>query len=335
MRKALLAIAAITLLGFWAQTFAAVTLSDVTNGREIRGITTPSDASGYAKVSWDGSEFMLHAGFTGLSEPKGDDFYEGWLVRKTPFAFISTGELIKKEGEFHNSFSSSIDYSAYTEYVLTIEPNDGNDAPADHILEGVTTLVAAEEHAKKEHTADSKNIEIDLTGKNFSFSQDEIRVTKGDTVTINFESTGGFHDWVVDEFDAQTERVNEGWKTSVTFIASEAGEFEYYCSVWNHRAQWMIGKLIVEEASHTVKDDIMDKGDSVGTAEMARKESLKATIRSRVVNLSKENAMIVLERVEALRIRLVTLNISDAKRTSYTEVLDLLVEVLEDDVINK
>jgi plastocyanin len=88
--------------------------------------------------------------------------------------------------------------------------------------------------------------EFTVTAENFAFSQNEIRVKKGDTVKINFTSTDGFHDWVVDEFDAATERVNTGGTTSVEFVASETGEFSYYCSVGSHRQLGMEGMLIVE-----------------------------------------------------------------------------------------
>lgn len=87
---------------------------------------------------------------------------------------------------------------------------------------------------------------FNVTGKNFEFSVKEMKVKKGDTVTVNFESTGGFHDWVVDEFKAATKQVNPGTKTSVTFVADKAGTFEYYCSVGKHRASGMVGTLIVE-----------------------------------------------------------------------------------------
>jgi len=92
----------------------------------------------------------------------------------------------------------------------------------------------------------AKTAVFDVSGKKFSFSREEIRVKQGDTVTINFMSTDGFHDWVVDEFGAATERVNTGGSTSVTFTADKAGEYEFYCSVGNHRALGMVGKLIVE-----------------------------------------------------------------------------------------
>lgn len=88
---------------------------------------------------------------------------------------------------------------------------------------------------------------FNITGVNFSFSQPEIRVKKGDKVRIEFTSTDGFHDWVVDEFAAATEKVNTGGSTSVEFVADKVGTFEYYCSVGQHRAMGMVGKLIVEE----------------------------------------------------------------------------------------
>lgn len=92
------------------------------------------------------------------------------------------------------------------------------------------------------------DVVIDITGENFSYSQDTIEVTEWDVVTINFTSDQGFHDWVVDEFDAATEQVETWGTTSVTFVASQAGEFEFYCSVGAHRANWMVGTLVVNAA---------------------------------------------------------------------------------------
>lgn len=96
--------------------------------------------------------------------------------------------------------------------------------------------------------ADTDTKTFDLTGSNYEFSETEIHVKQGDTVTINLTSDEGLHDWMIDEFDAATEQVrpNDG-VTSVTFTADEVGEFEYYCSVGNHRELGMVGTLTVEE----------------------------------------------------------------------------------------
>ncbi len=74
----------------------------------------------------------------------------------------------------------------------------------------------------------------------------DIKVKEGDKVRIEFTSSEGLHDWKVDEFNAATKRVNPGASSSVEFVANKKGTFEYYCSVGQHRANGMKGKLIVE-----------------------------------------------------------------------------------------
>ncbi len=88
---------------------------------------------------------------------------------------------------------------------------------------------------------------FNVTGKNFEYSTKEMKVKKGDTVTVKFTSTGGFHDFVVDGIaGAATARVSDGQSASVTFVADKAGTYEFYCSVGNHRQMGMVGKFIVE-----------------------------------------------------------------------------------------
>ena len=88
--------------------------------------------------------------------------------------------------------------------------------------------------------------EFSVEGSPFVFSLKEMRVKKGDTVTVTFVNKEGMHDWVVDEFNAKTKQIKAGETDTVTFVADQTGTFEYYCSVGNHRAQGMVGKLIVE-----------------------------------------------------------------------------------------
>lgn len=92
-----------------------------------------------------------------------------------------------------------------------------------------------------------EEVVFEISGGNFYFSEESIEVRKGTKVTINFVSEDGFHDWVIDEFDAATEKVQTGGTTSVTFVADEAGSFEYYCSVGSHRENGMVGTLTVVE----------------------------------------------------------------------------------------
>jgi len=122
--------------------------------------------------------------------------------------------------------------------------------------EGVNPIEESDEDsvATGDESKDLEDVEkvedqviMDISGKNFEFSETVITVKKGEMVTINFESTEGFHDFVIDEFDAATDQVRPGTPTSVTFVADQTGEFEYYCSVGTHRELGMVGTLVVEE----------------------------------------------------------------------------------------
>jgi len=89
--------------------------------------------------------------------------------------------------------------------------------------------------------------EFTISGRPFLFSLKEIRVQKEDTVRVTFINEQGIHDWRVDEFGAATAILQQGQQETVEFVANQAGEFEYYCSIGDHRARGMVGKLIVEE----------------------------------------------------------------------------------------
>lgn len=87
--------------------------------------------------------------------------------------------------------------------------------------------------------------EISVTNKGYDFIPKEIRVKKGDTIRLTFTNGGGFHDWVLDEFDAATKKIAGGKSETIEFVADKSGNFEFYCSVGNHRAMGMWGKFIV------------------------------------------------------------------------------------------
>ncbi len=88
--------------------------------------------------------------------------------------------------------------------------------------------------------------EFTVIGSNFKFSLNEIRVKKGDMVKITFKNEEGSHDWVIDEFNAKTKRLQVGEQETIEFVANKVGTFEYYCSVAGHRKNGMKGNLIVE-----------------------------------------------------------------------------------------
>ncbi len=93
-------------------------------------------AEGDASFGWNDETFLLDVVMTSLPELEKNFFYEWWLVRKEPFKFISTGPLTDEWSWFwSNSRTTGTDYSEFARYVLTLEPDDGDPAPAKHILE--------------------------------------------------------------------------------------------------------------------------------------------------------------------------------------------------------
>ena len=105
----------------------------------------------------------------------------------------------------------------------------GDDFPID----GAVTVVATST------TAEVRTIEI--KGGMFYFDVKEIRAKKGEKIRIVFTNTEGFHNWVLDEFNARVPQISAGKTAEVTFTADKIGTFEYYCSVGSHRAQGMKG----------------------------------------------------------------------------------------------
>ena len=94
------------------------------------------DATGLAQATFENGEYRLLATFENLPALNQDFFYEGWVVRKAPFHFVSTGRVDRINGVFTNVYGSKEDLTDHSSYVLTLEPNDGDPAPAEHIVEG-------------------------------------------------------------------------------------------------------------------------------------------------------------------------------------------------------
>lgn len=103
--------------------------------------------------------------------------------------------------------------------------------------------------ATKETTlmAEKEAVEFEVNGADFKFDPSTMTVKQGDTVRIVFTNTDASmpHDWVVDEFNARTKVLKPGESETIEFVADAAGEFEFYCSVGQHRANGMVGTLTV------------------------------------------------------------------------------------------
>ena len=107
--------------------WTSAALADVTGGGSF----------GIAHSQFASSTYTLVSEMGNLPEPADGYFYEGWLVeRGDALSLVSTGRAQKAGEGYANVYLSTTDLTQYDFYVLTLESDDGNPAPTEHILEG-------------------------------------------------------------------------------------------------------------------------------------------------------------------------------------------------------
>lgn len=101
-------------------------------------VTMLKDVSGGQAVgtAWrhQGKKFVLKMEVSRLTGLDKGFYYEGWLVGDT--GFFSIGRLGEDGGIGKIYYQTDEDKSQYRGLVITEEPEDGEAAPAKHILEG-------------------------------------------------------------------------------------------------------------------------------------------------------------------------------------------------------
>lgn len=103
-------------------------LADVTGGNSY-GIAYANQTSG---------SFTLIAQMGNLPEPASGYFYEAWLVRREgELAVLSLGTAQKTENGYATVYLTSTDVSDHDFFVITLESDDADPAPGEHILEGI------------------------------------------------------------------------------------------------------------------------------------------------------------------------------------------------------
>ena len=228
-------------------------LENVTGDATVRWIVTSSDALGHASVSYSEGNFSLHAGFSGLADPLNDDFYEGWLVQKSPFKFISTGELEKVDGKYINDFTSTTDYTSYDFYVLTLEPNDGDPAPADHIFEGTVIMHDAmmmeeDKMMEKENTDTTMMKDEDVMMK-----WGDKMMMKDSPLKISIRERVGKISLSVEKIDIVLERI-ENLETRLPTLSISEAKKESYIEILT-----ALTEVLLEKKTSMMSDTMMEK----------------------------------------------------------------------------
>ena len=87
---------------------------------------------------------------------------------------------------------------------------------------------------------------FDIEGGSFYYKPNVLTVKAGESVKVVLTSADMMHDFVIEGTDIKTEIAKSGETVEVEFTMDEAGTYEFYCSVGEHRANGMVGTLIVE-----------------------------------------------------------------------------------------
>lgn len=111
---------------------------------------------------------------------------------------------------------------------------DGEDKTGD-AMDGETML------------ADDQVVTINMEAGAFYFEPNMIKVKKGQTVRVVFNSVDMMHDFNIAELNVKSEIVKSGETSTIEFVADQVGSFEYFCSVGQHRQNGQVGTLVVEE----------------------------------------------------------------------------------------
>jgi uncharacterized cupredoxin-like copper-binding protein len=87
---------------------------------------------------------------------------------------------------------------------------------------------------------------IHLTAQDMRFSQDEIHLKAGQTVTFTLDNQDLYaHSFDADNFDVHT-AMPANSQVTASFTATQPGTFDFYCGVPGHQQAGMVGKIIVE-----------------------------------------------------------------------------------------
>ena len=109
----------------------------------------------------------------------------------------------------------------------------------------VMPIENSKDTTEKMVASDAKEIVVE--GAEFLFKPNVITVKKGEKVRIILKNTGKMpHDFVIDELGVKTKTIRSGETDTVEFTPDKIGNFEFYCSVGNHRAMGMKGSFTVQ-----------------------------------------------------------------------------------------
>ncbi|MDZ4828525.1 MAG: cupredoxin domain-containing protein [Actinomycetota bacterium] len=94
--------------------------------------------------------------------------------------------------------------------------------------------------------AEVTNGSIDVDAEEYAFDPKDIETTAGPLEITLIEKGDEEHTLLIEGVDDFKLTVNSGSETDTGTADLEAGEYEFYCDIGNHRGQGMEGVIVVE-----------------------------------------------------------------------------------------
>ena len=162
------------------------------------------------------------------------------MEEKTEAGLSNKVPVIKKSGNF-------LVVGIFLILVVIVVPKlfsspENAEAPMTAITTPTETIPTAEITP-----VDVVNGAISVEAGSFYYKPNLIRVKKGEKIKLTLNSVSMMHDFNIDELGVKVPVTKSGSSSTVEFTASKVGEFQFYCSVGNHRAMGQVGTLIVTE----------------------------------------------------------------------------------------
>jgi plastocyanin len=129
-----------------------------------------------------------------------------------------------------------------------ITNNDNQDEDSD-IDDTVDENIDDSTNDKSTEESEIEAVSYSIDMDHLSFSPNRITAKPGQTVNLTLTSSDEVHDFVIDEFNANSGLVSAGGEKTFSFTIptnAEAGDYEFYCSVGSHRQMGMVGTLTVQ-----------------------------------------------------------------------------------------
>lgn len=99
----------------------------------------------------------------------------------------------------------------------------------------------------EEDVSEESAFEVTIKMSEYVISPSVISIDANEDTTFILKNLGfTTHNFVVDELSIYSGIIPPGESKTITFMAEEPGEYDFYCSVDNHRGNGMEGVLIVK-----------------------------------------------------------------------------------------